>query len=58
MKRKIKKPEQILPEPSQEFIDAITSTGSISVDYQLCKRTHFLNDENEGNWKKGLLKIY
>lgn len=54
------KKDKQLPEPSEEFKRTIRHAGSISIDCELCDRTHFGNDEyalEENLGKKGYQKL-
>ena len=54
------KKDKQLPEPSEEFKLTIRHAGSISIDCDLCGRTHFGNDEyalEEDLGKRGYQKL-
>jgi len=44
------------PPPSDDFMDAVTSGGSIVADCELCGRTVFEDDERAGDWELGELE--
>jgi len=43
-----------LPEPSQEFMDAVTHASSGVNDCQLCGRTHFITCNGGFDWEDGI----
>ncbi|HLC77530.1 MAG TPA: hypothetical protein VJH92_00205 [Candidatus Nanoarchaeia archaeon] len=51
-----KNPPQKSSPPSREFMQAVLHAGSISVDCELCDRTHFVNDEKAGDFEEGELE--